>query len=185
MTVDSAELFFSLLAVMTLVGAVVVLAARLTARVVPPAATFVANLAPFGNALAAAVATTSMAGSLYFSESANFTPCTLCWYQRIAMYPLSLILAIAALRRDRSIRWYAVPVAAIGAAIALYHWLLERFPDLDTGVCSASIPCTSIWFERFGFVTLPFMALTAFVAVLLLVTLPRQDQPMTDPNTPT
>lgn len=172
MTVDAAELFFSLLTVMTMVGVVLLAVARLTARMIPLAATFLRTLAPVGTALAAVIAITSMAGSLYFSESANFTPCTLCWYQRIAMYPIGLILAIAAFRRDRSIRWYVVPVAGLGAVIALYHWLLERFPDLDAGVCSASIPCTSVWFERFGFVTLPFMALTAFVAVLLLVTLP-------------
>ena len=70
-----------------------------------------------------------MAGSLYFSEVAHFVPCRLCWYQRIAMYPLVLLLGIATLRRDVGIRLYAIPLAAIGAAVSIYHVQLERFPD--------------------------------------------------------
>jgi len=66
-----------------------------------------------------------------------------------------------------------VPIAAIGAGISLYHWLLERFPDnLDSGVCSKDVPCEFIWFEVFGFVTLPFMALTGFLAIIVFNTLP-------------
>ena len=65
------------------------------------------------------------------------------------------------------------PLAAIGAGISLYHWLLERFPDnLDSGVCSKDVPCEFIWFELFGFVTLPFMALTGFLAIIVFNTLP-------------
>ena len=69
-----------------------------------------------------------MAGSLYFSEVADFMPCTLCWYQRIAMYPLVLLLGIAAFRRDRAIRLYVVPLAVVGAAISIYHYLYRVVP---------------------------------------------------------
>ena len=99
-------------------------------------------------------------------------PCTLCWYQRIAMYSLAVVLTVAAVRHDAAIRWYALPLAGIGAVIATYHWLLERFPSIDAGACSATVPCDFVWFERFGFVTLPFMAMTGFVAVIVLLTLP-------------
>jgi disulfide bond formation protein DsbB len=67
---------------------------------------------------------------------------------------------------------YALPIAGIGAAIALYHWLLERWPTLDTGSCSADAPCSVPYFENFGFVTLAFMALAAFITTLVFLTLP-------------
>jgi disulfide bond formation protein DsbB len=110
-----------------------------------------------------------VAGSLYFSEVAKFVPCALCWYQRIAMYPLVVILGIAAWRGDAGIRRYVVPVAAIGALISLYHIAVERLPGLPTGSCSLEAPCDLIWVERFGFVTIPVMALAGFVAIITLL----------------
>jgi disulfide bond formation protein DsbB len=117
-----------------------------------------------------------MAGSLYFSEVADFIPCTLCWYQRIAMYPLALILAIAAFRGDRGVRFYVVPLASIGAAISTYHYVIEWVPEAETGVCSATIPCSVQWFDPvFGFVSLPFMAFCGFALIMSLVTLRPQE----------
>ncbi|HEY3484499.1 MAG TPA: disulfide bond formation protein B, partial [Ilumatobacteraceae bacterium] len=121
--------------------------------------------------LAFLVAGGAMWGSLYFSESAGFVPCRLCWFQRIAMYPLALILLIAAIRRDRGIRWYAVPVAAVGAAVSSYHYLIEWRPSLEGGACSAVGPaCADVWFREFGFVTLAFMALAGFLSIIVFVT---------------
>jgi disulfide bond formation protein DsbB len=119
--------------------------------------------------LAALVALVSMTGSLYLSEVAGFEPCALCWYQRIAMYPLVLVLGIAALRGDVLVRRYAAPIAAIGALISIYHIGVERLPGLPTGSCSLSAPCDLIWVERFGFVTIPVMALAGFLAILTLL----------------
>ena len=175
MQTQTAELFFSLLTLIALAGAVVVTIARLLRRS-RGARELVAAVSPLGLALGAVVAITATAGSLYFSEVANFLPCKLCWFQRIAMYPLSVILLIAAIRRDRDVRWYVVPIASVGAVISLYHWLLERFPDLDAGVCSVDVPCEFVWFERFGFITLPFMALAGFLTILALVTLPATEK---------
>ncbi len=106
---------------------------------------------------------------------AHYQPCTLCWYQRIAMYPLVLLLGIAAWRRDLGVRVYAVPLAAIGAVISVYHYLLEWFPEIDTGACTVGIPCTQVWFRQFGFVSLPFLALIAFLLVIGLLLLARRD----------
>ncbi len=117
--------------------------------------------------LAFAVALTATAGSLYLSDVAHFTPCTLCWYQRIAMYPLVLLTGIAAWRGEWGIRRYVIPLAAIGGVIAAYHVGLERLPGLPSGACSPDAPCTAILVERFGFVTIPVMALVAFVAILV------------------
>ena len=119
--------------------------------------------------LAALVAVVSTVGSLYFSEVAGYVPCVLCWYQRIAMYPLAVILPIAAIRHDDAVRPYAATLAAIGAVIAAYHTVLQRFPDLPTASCDLNNPCSAIHFERFGFVTLPVMALVGFLAILTLL----------------
>ena len=119
--------------------------------------------------LAFLVAASATLGSLYFSEVADYVPCRLCWYQRICMYPLSVILLVAAIRRDRAVRWYVVPLATIGAGISIYHYTIEWRPSLEAGVCGVGPEsCTTIWFREFGFVTLPFMALCGFVAVLAL-----------------
>lgn len=120
--------------------------------------------------LAWVVAATSTAGSLYFSEHFELIPCRLCWFQRIAMFPLALILLVAALRNDRSVRWYAVPLAAIGAATSFWHQLVEWNPQLESSSCSA-VACSVPYFRAFGFVSLSFMALCGFAAIIALLTL--------------
>lgn len=128
-----------------------------------------AVVGPMALWLAALVALVSTTGSLYLSEVAGFEPCALCWYQRIAMYPLVVILGIAAARGDVAVRRYAAPVAVIGAAISVWHIGVERLPGLPSGSCSLSAPCDLIWVERFGFVTIPVMALAGFLAILTLL----------------
>lgn len=166
------ELFFAILSVATLIGTVIILLARLLYSSQTWAASVIDSFSPLARPLTAAIATTAMLGSLYFSEIVNYVPCRLCWYQRIMMYPLAIILIIAAIRRDSKIGWYAVPLASIGALISTYHWLLERFPNLEAGACEVTVPCEFVWFENFGFVTLPFMAFTGFFAVIVFTTLP-------------
>jgi disulfide bond formation protein DsbB len=118
--------------------------------------------------LAWVVALVTTLGSLYFSEVAHFTPCKLCWYQRIAMYPLAVVLLIAALRRDRKIAWYVVPVATIGALFAAYHTQLQAYPHQHSSFCSLTESCTVRFVWEFGFVSLPFMALSAFVFIITM-----------------
>lgn len=120
--------------------------------------------------LAWLVALTATLGSLYYSEVANFTPCKLCWYQRIAMYPMSIILGIAAFTRDVRIRRYSLPIVSIGAAISAYHYLLHRFPSLESGAsCDPVAPCTVTWVWEFHFISIPFMALSGFAAIAVLL----------------
>lgn len=182
MSTDTFQLFFALLAVVanaavvTLVASRVLIAAAPDGAIAASARNLLASVAAYDLPLAWLVALTSTLGSLYFSEIANFTPCALCWYQRIAMYPLAVVLGIAALRRDRAARVYVWPLTAIGAAIALYHYLLEYFPDLETGACDLGVSCGIVWFKEFGFVTLPYMALSGFVLIaVLLVPAPHQE----------
>lgn len=124
--------------------------------------------------LAAIIAVGATLGSLYFSESAGFVPCELCWFQRIAMYPLAVILPIAALRRDRSIMLYSLVLSLIGLAISAYHIQLQLFPD-QSSFCDAVNPCSGRWVEAFGWMTIPQMAgisftLTAVLSALVILT---------------
>ena len=103
-------------------------------------------------------------GSLYFSEIRHFNPCLLCWWQRILMYPLTIIFAVAIIRRDRNIAYYVLPISIIGMAIALYHYLLQTtsLADVAPISCSAYGPCREVQALFLGFVTIPFLSLTAF-----------------------
>jgi disulfide bond formation protein DsbB len=115
--------------------------------------------------LAWLVAAVAMSGSLWFSEVAGFTPCRLCWAQRAFMYPLVAVLAVAGLTRRPAWRVLALAMATVGAVIAVYHVLVERFPTLESSTCDPTNPCSLVWFERLGFVTLPYMALSGFALI--------------------
>ena len=160
------ELFFAMLSLGTLGFGLIVLFARIF-----KVKNLLVEVQKIALPLAALITTTAMFGSIYFSEIVNYKPCRLCWYQRAAMYPLAVLLVIANFKKFKLMKIAAVSLASVGGAIAAYHWFIERFPDLDAGVCDANLPCSVVWFENFGFVTLSFMALTAFFTTILLVTI--------------
>lgn len=163
------QTFSALLGLMALGGAVLFFVARVAAIRSAAAAGLVEAVAPLALWLAFLVASSAMLGSLYFSEVANFAPCKLCWFQRIAMYPLAIILLIAAIKKDRGVVKYAGSIAIIGLAISTYHYLLEWFPQLETNVCSVDVPCTAVWFREFGFMSLSLMAGSGFLAIIVLL----------------
>jgi len=183
MSTDTVTTFFALLAVLALVMVVVVAATAIysTVRRATPRWAFEARAAvgPVALPLAAAVALTTSLGSLYLSEVAKYPPCILCWYQRIAMYPLAVILIVASLRKDRAVWTYVVPLGVIGLGIALYHYLIERFPDSVSFSCTDDVPCTTVWIWKFGFLSIPAMAGIGFAAVITLVLLARSSAPPT------
>lgn len=122
------------------------------------------------------VALVATAGSVFFSEVMKLPPCVLCWYQRIAMYPLAVILAVSIVRKDGASRVYGLPFAIAGLAIAVYHNLLyyKLIPESITP-CTSGVSCTSRQIEWAGFVTIPLLSLTAFVIVTAcLVALPKR-----------
>ncbi|MDX1447883.1 MAG: disulfide bond formation protein B [Acidimicrobiia bacterium] len=126
-----------------------------------------------GVGLAALVALGSTAGSLVYSEYYLFEPCRLCWYQRIAMYPLVVTLGIGWWRSDRAVVRYVVPPAVIGGGISLWHlanqWLLTE-PS-----CAVGASCAVRYVTEFGFVTIPFMAFSGFAAITgLLIAVRKQ-----------
>jgi disulfide bond formation protein DsbB len=165
------ETLTSVLAIVTAAGAVSLVLARLLASRVPLAADLGARVVALRTPLTLVVAGGAMLGSLYFSEVENYIPCRLCWFQRIAMYPIALVALVALVRRDAAARWYMVPMAAVGAAISTYHYLIEWGVLEDSESCGLFGPaCNAVWFREFGFSTLAFMALAAFVAIVVFNT---------------
>lgn len=130
--------------------------------------------------LSAVVAVGATLGSLYFSEVAGFVPCELCWYQRIAMYPLAVLLSLAVASKDSTIQRYVLFVASIGLAIAAYHVQLQLFPDQGS-FCELANPCTASPTKAFGWITIPQMSLVSFALVAALSALsiftPTQETP--------
>jgi hypothetical protein len=121
-----------------------------------------------GTALTLALA--ASAGSLYYSEVVGFVPCSLCWYQRIAMYPLVPVLALALVYRDAvgAVR-YGLALTLPGLLIALYHVTIQFRPSLDIGACSTGVSCTGRYLAVYGFVSIPVMAASIFVLILALL----------------
>jgi disulfide bond formation protein DsbB len=134
--------------------------------------------------IALVTAWVAMMGSLYFSQVRNYVPCELCWYQRIIMYPLTGIIAFGMLRKDTNVPHLVLPFSVLGMGVALYHYLLQKtmiFSSVST--CQVGVPCSTMWFNWFGFVTIPFLALSAFtiITVMMLVALFAQE-PVIDPE---
>ncbi|MCM3728318.1 disulfide oxidoreductase [Neobacillus cucumis] len=116
-------------------------------------------------------------GSLYFSEVMHYIPCMLCWYQRIFMYPLTIILGIAFYRNDQGIYRYVLPLSIIGMLISAYHTLLQKLPYLQQfEMCTTGVPCSKDYINWLGFITIPLLAFIAFtiITVSLLILARRQ-----------
>lgn len=112
------------------------------------------------------VALSATMGSLYFSEIRGYEPCELCWIQRIFMYPLVLIIGIAYLQRNARIAMTTAVLSIIGGAISLYHYGIQKVDFLsDSAPACGRVSCTGEYINLFGFVTIPFLALTAFALI--------------------
>lgn len=127
--------------------------------------------------LAWSIALVATVGSLFFSEIMELPPCVLCWYQRIAMYPLVLIIGTGIVLHDVRLKIYALPLCLIGLAISVYHNLLYYgiIPESITP-CTEGISCTSRQIEWLGFITIPLMALTAFVGIAICLIIYRKKE---------
>lgn len=174
------KLFFAMLAIATNVIVVAYIALVISARFSTAAADrlewFYEVVAGQEMLYGALVTGTAMVGSLYLSEIANLPPCRMCWWQRFAMYPIAVVLGVAAWRDYPRVRIPVTVAATVGAAIALYHYLVQWFPDLEGNSCSITVPCTTAWFRVFGFISIPYMALSAFAFVLVMMQALRHNQ---------
>lgn len=114
----------------------------------------------------------STLGSLFFSEVMHFPPCILCWYQRICMYPLVILLLLGLFPFDKKVIRYTLPLSLVGTAVAVYHNLLyyKILPE-SAAPCIQGISCTTVQIQWFGFITIPFMSLVGFTLISLFLLL--------------
>jgi disulfide bond formation protein DsbB len=119
------------------------------------------------------ISLTAMLGSLYFSEIAGFEPCKLCWLQRIFMYPLVILLIVAIRKKAKDVGQYILPLSIIGLIIAGYHYYIQISPVqiIPCSVSGYAASCTERFTTSFGFITIPWMAVTAFVLISLVLSL--------------
>jgi disulfide bond formation protein DsbB len=118
--------------------------------------------------LVAAIAT---GGSLFLSEIAGFVPCELCWFQRICMYPLSIVTLLAAVVGDHRVARYLLPLPLVGAGVSVYHLLIENHAIATPQGCQIGAGCAVKWINEFGYMTIPTLALTAFLLLIAFLTL--------------
>lgn len=107
-------------------------------------------------------------GSLYFSEVRGYEPCELCWYQRILMYPIVLISLVAYLQKNARIAVTTAVFSCIGGTISLYHYGIQKLDFLSQHAPACGrVPCTGQYINWFGFITIPFLALVAFILIAI------------------
>ena len=173
------------LALVALAGAILLVVARLIPTVA--SVRFLDAVHRVQLQLAALVAVSATLGSLYFSEfNENWIPCRFCWFQRIFMFSSAVILLIAAIRKDRGIKWYVAPLAGIGILLSIWHILIEHRVVEESSACFNVQSCASPYRVSFGTldfssgtlqtsglpITLAVMAFSAFAAILALLFLP-------------
>jgi len=109
-------------------------------------------------------------GSLFFSEVMELPPCSLCWYQRLFMFPLVLVLFMGLFPFDPRVARYGLPLSVGGALVALYHLLLQAgvIPQ-SAAPCSQGVSCSDVDLLVFGFASIPLLSLLAFGAVTALL----------------
>ncbi len=130
---------------------------------------------PYARILAFLIAFVAMSGSLFYSEIAKYTPCLLCWWQRIFMYPQTLLIGMGIVKNDKNVADYSIGFSVVGAVIAMYHYYIQLggksfFSCAQIGYSSE---CSQRFTLEFGYVSIPMMALSAFVAIWILMSISR------------
>jgi len=111
----------------------------------------------------------ALAGSLFYSEVLGYAPCELCWVQRIFMYPLVVIYGVAIFKKKISIALPGLILSGIGMLVSIYHYMVQKLPALQgSGDACGLVPCNFQYVNYFGFITIPFLAGTAFIILFSL-----------------
>jgi disulfide bond formation protein DsbB len=117
----------------------------------------------------------SLLGSFYFSNVLDLKPCVLCWYQRILLFPMVWLLAVAYFKKDKLVYLQTLPLLGLGWLISLYHNLLYyKILPQSIAPCEQGVSCTTKLIEIFGFITIPLLAFTSFTILIILLTLHRR-----------
>lgn len=121
------------------------------------------------------IALVATAGSLFLSQVMGYAPCVLCWYQRIAMYPLLIIFTVGLMAKTNEVHLYSLPLSIIGFLVALYHNLIqwEIIPEAASP-CVQGVSCSTVFLGWLGFITIPLLSLTAFTLITSILLLSRK-----------
>jgi disulfide bond formation protein DsbB len=133
---------------------------------------FLDEIAKDGQKLAFLASSTAMLGSLFYQFGDKLVPCELCWFQRIFMYPLVFIIGVSLWKKQEDVFDYALPLCVMGGVISLYHYYVQFLSAAVT--CSDGGSCSQIQVASFGYMTIPLMALTAFVSIAILLYLKKR-----------
>jgi disulfide bond formation protein DsbB len=129
--------------------------------------------------LAWVVSLVAVSGSLFLSDYMGFEPCKLCWFQLIFLYPQAILLAFACYKNDRRQIPYLLPLSVIGGSISLYHYAEQKIPGLAKLLpCTSGVPCNQDYINWLGFITIPFLALIAFILIIVLLWIGRSESSM-------
>lgn len=127
-------------------------------------------ISDYSTEIAFGFATVATLGSLYLSNILGYEPCRLCWFQRIFMYPVAVLSGTALFLDKSDLRDYVLPLALIGAPIAFYHGMIQRFDQFSSAGCSiTAVSCSTEYTFHYGYITIPVMAFTAFIAIILVL----------------
>lgn len=129
-------------------------------------------IGPNGLLFAFIISLIAMAGSLYYSDVALFTPCRLCWYQRIFMYPIVFLSALSLIRKSKEIIPYVATLAGLGLPISIYHYNLQmnqHKTGSDNCLVAGGASCSEAYFRHLGYITIAMLALTAFAVILTCI----------------
>ncbi len=109
------------------------------------------------------------AGSLYYSNVMGYAPCRMCWFQRIFMYPLVALSGVSIFLEKKDLGDYVIPMSLIGLPIAVYHYAIQRVDQFTSAGCSVTaVSCSTEYTFHFGYITIPMMAATAFLVILII-----------------
>lgn len=123
------------------------------------------------------IALVASLGSLFFGEVMKLPPCSLCWYQRICLFPLTLVIGVGIALRDKNLFVYAAPLVVVGLGLALYHNLIYYGVVSEAlSPCTQGVPCSTRQIEWLGFITIPLMALLGFLGILICLLIHRSRQ---------
>lgn len=148
-----------------------------------PAVSSAGRAGRFGLYMALVASWIAMCGSLFMSEALGWIPCQWCWYQRIFMYPIALILPVGLLKRDRNVAAYTLTLSVIGICASTYHILLQKVPEIARfETCTIGVPCSADYLNWFGFITIPMLAWVAFAAIIIGSLLALRANRKTDEN---
>lgn len=163
-----------ILAIVVLAQALIILyAIALVIRKKNPESKFVNILSENGFLLAFLVSLAATLGSLFYSDIVGYEPCKFCWFERIFMYPQVLLLGLALWRKEYWMKFYSIVLSTIGALLSLNHYILQA---TGTSIipCSAvgySASCSKVFVMNLGYITIPLMCFTAFVLIILSLSL--------------